>query len=175
MSAYIEIFAGVFGRKPDCAGCTFNNDWQRLVNSQTQSIQLQKIKEMSTNTFTLRDQHKIYTYVNEDSKTGVRRPVRTYGNLMTEEFAENYLTVGDDQTIEARKAEFKVLPSKFRGEDPAGDEAVKLSSLTKEKLIELAVEKGYPEDEYKSLKKDELVAYMEAKDIEDPAGDEANQ
>lgn len=172
MSAYIEVFAGIFGRKPDCAGCTFNNDWQRLVNSQTQ--QIQNLTTMSTNTFKLRDQHKIYTYVNEDEETGIKRPVRTYGNLMSEEFAEKYLTVGSEDQIKERKAEFKVLPEQFRDKQTSGDE-VKLSSLKVDDLKALAAEKQYPEDEYKSLKKDDLVAYLEAKAMEQTSGDEVNQ
>ena len=166
MSAYIETFGQIFGRKPDCAGCTFQNDWQRLVNSQT--IKIQKEMSNNNNSFILRDQHKIYTYIVEDKKNKIRKPIRTYGNLMTEEFAESYLSIGDEQTIEARKSEFKVLPSKLQ------DVAADLSAKKIGELKEIATQKEYPIEEWQSLKKDDLIAYIEAKelDIEVPNDDD---
>lgn len=169
MSAYIEHFLRIFGRNPDCAPCTFDHDWRRLLESQ--SIQIQKLKIMSTKSFVLRDQHKIYTYVVENKKTKTRKPVRTFGNIMTEEFASNYLKIGSPEVLEARKAEFKVLPAEFR-KDSGDEKGEGFSSLKVAELKSLAAEKGYPEEEYKSLKKDELVAYLEAKAIEDESGDE---
>lgn len=166
MSAYIGHFSQVFGRKPDCAGCTFNNDWQRLVNAVPNPT---KPIEMSDKTFQLRDQHKIYTIISEDKKSKTRRPVRTFGNLMTEEFAEKYLSTSDAELLQKRKAEFKTLPAKFR-EDAEGD--ANLSKLTKDKLQELAEENGYPAEEWKSLKKDDLLVYLTGKDAEGDAGGE---
>lgn len=168
MTAYMQIFTSIFGRAPDCGPCTFETDWQRLLNSQ--SIKIQNLTKMSTKSFVLRDQHKIYTYVVENKKTKTRKPVRTFGNIMTEEFASNYLKIGSPEVLEARKAEFKVLPAKFR-KDSGDEKGEGFSSLKVAELKSLAAEKGYPEEEYKSLKKDELVAYLEAKAIEDESGD----
>ena len=107
----------------------------------------------------------------ENEKTKTRKPVRTFGNIMTEEFASNYLKIGSPEVLEARKAEFKVLPAEFR-KDSGDEKGEGFSSLKVAELKSLAAEKGYPEEEYKSLKKDELVAYLEAKAIEDESGDE---
>ncbi len=157
MSAYINLFKEKFGRKPDCAGCTFNNDWERLINSSnSQTIQI-----MSDKTFKLRDNSKIYSYDVNDSKA--ERPIRkrSYGNIMTEEFAELYLTHGSEEEIKARKREFAVLPKKF-----IDSEEVDLSKLTVAKLKAVATEKEFPKEEWENLKKDELVAYLETKSIE---------
>lgn len=161
MSAYIENFTRLFGRKPDCAGCTFNHDWQRLITAVPNP---QKITEMSDKTFKLRDQHKIYTIVSEDKKTKTRKPIRTYGNLMSEEFADKYLSTTDEKILAARKAEFKILPAKFQKE--AEEDTDDLTKLTKEKLMDLATERDFPADEWKSLKKDELLAYLIGKEAE---------
>ncbi len=154
LAAYIEIFSKVFGRKPDCAGCTFNYDWERLIITKTTNIQV-----MSDKTFQLKDPNEIYTYHVIDEGSDIQRPVRTYGYLMSEEFAEKYLTTGSEEIIEKRKQEFKILPEKSNAESG-------LSAKTVAELKAIAIEKEYPETEWKSLKKYDLIAYLETKAIE---------
>lgn len=162
MSAYIKLFQEKFGRKPDCAGCTFDYDWKRL----TQSLTSINTENMSSNkTFKLRDNSIIYTFERENEETKTFRRVRVYGNIMTEEFAEEYLTAGTTEEIESRKKRFKILPEKFRETDqqevPA--EVVTEVSVLKAK----AIEKGYPEEEFKDIfEEDQMIAYMDGKALE---------
>lgn len=162
MSAYIKLFQEKFGRKPDCAGCTFDYDWKRLTASLT-SINTENMS--SDKTFKLRDNSIIYTFERENEETKTFRRVRVYGNIMTEEFAEEYLTAGTPEEIESRKKQFKILPEKFRETDqqevPA--EVVTEVSVLKAK----AIEKGYPEEEFKDIfEEDQMIAYMDGKALE---------
>ena len=160
MSAYKKIFSQEFGREPDCAGCTFNRDWERLTNST--NTQIQEI--MSDKSFKLKNNAIIYSYDVEDKKAGRKLRKRAYGNVMSEEFAENYLTHGTEHEIAERKKQFAILPNKFieTEDENAGD----LSKLTVSKLKAIATEKEYPKEEWENLKKDDLVLYLENKAIE---------
>lgn len=166
MSAYIQVFTQKFNRAPDCAGCTFARDWERLTNS----TNIQNYEIMSDKTFRLKNNAIIYSYDVEDKKAKRKLRKRAYGNIMSEEFAENYLTHGTEQEIADRKKQFAVLPAKF----VEGDEVVSFSKLTVPELKEFAKASGYAEDEYKSLKKDDLVAYLNAKEI-DAEGEDGDE
>jgi len=105
MLLYLQEFENIFGRKPNCASCTFNHDWEKFINaSKSQNI---KIKTMATDSkYKLANNHMntILTYV-EDG-----RPVRTYGYKMTDEFAEKFLSTGTKKQIEDRKKLFTSQP-----------------------------------------------------------------
>lgn len=107
MASYIAIFTDIFGKAPNCAGCTFTKDFNTLknhVNKETHNLIKSKI--MKAKTFKLKKINgTIHTY-----KVG-RTPVRMYDNRMTEAFAIAYLTNGTPEEIEARKALFSVLPN----------------------------------------------------------------
>lgn len=167
MSAYISLFEEKFGRKPDCAGCTFNNDWSRLIQNRTTINN--NIEPMSGKTFKLRDASKIYTYAYQDKQTGRSLNKRRFGYLMEEDFAEEYLTNGTEEQIEIRKKEFKILPEKFRPAEPDlivdTNDPEKLAELKKE-----AAEKGYPEEEYLEIDNDtDMASYIESKVLEQEA------
>lgn len=164
MSAYIQLFTEKFGRKPDCAGCTFARDWTQLTNS----TNIQNFEIMSDKTFRLKNNGIIYSYDIDDKKTKRKLRKRAYGNIMSEEFAEAYLTHGTPQEIADRKKQFAVLPAQFAD----ADDSVNLSKLTVPKLQEFAKDNGYPEDEWKYLKKDDLVAYLNAKEIDADADED---
>ena len=155
MNIYIQLFTEKFGRKPDCAGCTFNRDWQRLTNYSPQ-----KSQTMSDKTFRLKKPGIIYSYDVKDKKLKRSFRKRVYGNIMSEDFAIDYLTIGTKAEIEERKKQFAVLPEKFREE-----ETEDISKLKVTELRELAAS-AYPEEEWKDLKKDELIAYLNAKDAD---------
>lgn len=157
MSAYKKIFSQEFGREPDCAGCTFTRDWERLTNSS--NTQIQEI--MSDKSFKLKNNAVIYSYDVEDKNAGRKLRKRAYGNVMTEEFAENYLTHGTEQQIAERKKQFAILPKKF-----IETEETDFSKLKVDKLKAIATEKEYPKEEWENLKKDDLVLYLENKAIE---------
>jgi hypothetical protein len=104
MMAYVSYFKKKFNYSPDCAGCTFSNDWNVFVSSvQNQNINFKK--EIMSKSFEIRDRSKIYSYRKEGQLVA-----RCYGSDMTEEFANEYLANGTQEEIEERKKEFKVLP-----------------------------------------------------------------
>lgn len=107
MERYLLEYEAKFGRRPNCAGCTFSKDWQKFVNS----FKPQRIKnqiQMDT-TFKLKKvSNKIYTYWIDG------KPQRKYDNKMTEEFAIGYLTNGTPEQIEERKKQFFILPESLR-------------------------------------------------------------
>lgn len=111
MAFYIEAYSNAFGKQPNCVGCTFKNDFKKLVDfykGKTNNIK-QKQKEMEK-TFKYKvNERNIATYINEQG-----RKVRSYTNQMSEEFAIAYLTIGTDEQIEERKKEFKLLPLPIR-------------------------------------------------------------
>lgn len=105
MAIYISAFESQFGYKPNCAGCTFNSDFQRLkkaVNSNKQSV---KKNTKMENTFKLlKVRGQILSF-----KKG-KKTIRQYDNRMTEEFAVEFLTNGTKEEIEQRKKLFRTLP-----------------------------------------------------------------
>lgn len=107
MAFYITLYTDIFGKAPNCAGCTFTKDFNTLknhVNKETHNPIKSKI--MKAKTFKLKKINgTIHTY-----KVG-RTPVRMYDNRMTEAFAIAYLTNGTPEEIEARKALFAVFPN----------------------------------------------------------------
>ncbi|KUY29392.1 hypothetical protein [Elizabethkingia ursingii] len=167
MAEYKRQFKEQFGYEPECPTCGSTKDWNlfhAFANGQTS----ENTKIMSGKTFLLKNNNIIYSYdvYNEELKRSIRN--RSYGNKMTEEFAENYLTHGTEEEIIQRKNQFRILPEKFielEEEETSGD-VVDLSKFTKEKLKQLATEQEFPKEEWQSLKKDELVTYISSKLIE---------
>ena len=105
MLLYLQEFENIFGRKPNCASCTFNHDWERFKNAvQSQNIKTKTMANNSKYKLANKNRNDILTYV-EDG-----RPVRTYGYRMTDEFAEKFLSKGTKKQIEERKKLFTSLP-----------------------------------------------------------------
>lgn len=103
MLFYLQEFESIFGRKPICAGCTFNKDWEKFSLGRKS---LNTFRKMETKTFELNSSSKniIHTYYVGKS------PRRKYGHNMTEGFAKEYLSNGTKEEIEERKKHFKTLP-----------------------------------------------------------------
>jgi hypothetical protein len=104
LSFYKEIFKEEFGYYPVCAGCSFSNDWDKLIKSN--KISLTKKFEIMNPEFEIKDKQKIHTYT--DAK-GIKR--RCSGFHFTLDFAIAYLTNGTEEEIELRKKDFKTLPN----------------------------------------------------------------
>lgn len=106
MAIYINAFEKQFGYRPNCAGCTFNSDFQKLKNTFLNMSNITTINTIKMeNTFQLRQvKGDILTY-KENGRT-----VRQYDNRMTEEFAVGFLSNGTEEQIEERKKLFKKLP-----------------------------------------------------------------
>lgn len=103
MLFYLQEFESIFGRKPICAGCTFNKDWEKFSLGRKS---LNTFRKMEAKTFELNASSKniIHTYYVSKS------PRRKYGYNMTEGFAKEYLSNGTKEEIEERKKHFKTLP-----------------------------------------------------------------
>jgi len=152
MKIYIKHFKAKFGYQPNCAGCSFSDDWRKFANTNHSNILIKPMEK----TFTLRDNLAIYSY-KKTLENGTQVNVRTYGHSMTEEFARAYLTKGTEEQIAARKAQFKVLP--VLDEETETDE---LAGKTLKELKDYAVEMGYPREDWENLKKNDLLAYLTA-------------
>lgn len=132
MTAYINAFQSYFGHKPNCAGCTFNKDFERLkraVNKGNGSLIIKtKTMEKTFKLFSVKGE--IFTY-----KVG-KKVVRQYDNRMTEEFAIGFLTNGKNHELEERKKLFKKLPKSLietKKEDEVKEEKPKVKRTKKEK------------------------------------------
>lgn len=96
MHLYLEFFKEAFNRVPNCAGCSFATDWQKLVSKYSKkSVTLQKVNPMRTITIK-KIQGKILTY-RKDGKT-----YRQYDNILTDEFIKNYIEYGVEGDKESR-------------------------------------------------------------------------
>jgi hypothetical protein len=135
MLAYIQLFQNQFGYKPDCAGCTFNSDWNKFIQT-SGSIHINNIKFKpmnDTRKYKIKRfyRHEILTY----KENG--RPRRVYGKDMTDEFAEKYLTTGTLEEIEERKKKFEIIPEDEQEEKKEETKkAAPKKQETKEKPIE---------------------------------------
>lgn len=99
MSLYLDFFKTAFGRVPNCAGCSFGTDWQKLVSLYSikgeKKVTLQKGKIM--NTISIKKiQGKILTY----KKDG--RTYRQYDNILTDSFIKEFISNGTEEEIKER-------------------------------------------------------------------------
>lgn len=111
MAFYLQEFEKVFGRKPNCAGCTFKNDWKKFTKKVNQQKTTKSLEIMSTKkSFKIQPKFKntVFTYLEGG------RPKRSYGFNMTEEFAKNLLSKGNKKQIEERKKAFAKLPGDIK-------------------------------------------------------------
>ncbi len=109
LALYLESFHQAFGYKPNCAGCSFNSDWQKLVkfvNTGEKSLSLPyQNTDKNMNTFKLKKiQNKILSF----KKDGITH--RKYDNLFYEDFAVAFLTNGTESELAERRKLFAVLP-----------------------------------------------------------------
>lgn len=113
MASYLEIFEQVFNRLPNCAGCTFNTDFNKLQKAVDNRTTNETLKyTIMQKTFKLKKVNgTILTF-----KKG-KSPVRMYDNRLTEDFAVAFLTTGTKKEIEKRKDLFTTLPASLREED----------------------------------------------------------
>lgn len=165
LAEFKKLYRAKFGYEPSCAACSLKSDWKKFTNSNYQAPKFTVMN--TTKTFVLRDSHRIYTF--EERRNNRAFKVRSYGYAMTEDYARKYLTTGTEEQLAARRAEFKVLPS---GLEEKKDTA---SEKTLKELKEEAKKKGYDEKEWGKLKKEELIAYLESKEIETEGNENAEK
>lgn len=169
MQLYIQKFEAAFSYKPNCAGCTFSNDFNKLkkhVQSGAKTIVNLKPKTMESYKIKQKYRHQILTY------TLNKRPYRTYGRNMSDQFAKDFLTYGTKQQLEERKKMFDVIPTQKEAKDakkpiepktkdstPNEAEEVKLTDrMSRKKLDEIALQQGLNPDDYDNKK--ELIAAL---------------
>lgn len=129
MAVYIEAFKNQFGYAPNCAGCTFGNDFAKLIRAVSENKSPTTTRKMEkNNTFVMKIQGKILAY-RKDGKT-----FRVYDNKAGEDFIVNYLTNGTEEEIKERKKLFKTLPESLR---ETKKETAK--EVVKEEVVEEAV------------------------------------
>ena len=109
MSLYLDFFKTAFGRVPNCAGCSFGTDWQKLVSLYSikgeKKVTLQKGKTM--NTISIKKiQGKILTY----KKDG--RTYRQYDNILTDEFIKKFIVSGTEEENKERVKMFNFPKTK---------------------------------------------------------------
>lgn len=103
MLLYIDLFYQKFGYKPNCAGCSFNNDWVKFINTKTKN-NFKIIEEMKS-TFKLKRNDSEILWYKKDKQT-----FRIFANRATENFVKEYLVNGTESEIEERKKRFSLLP-----------------------------------------------------------------
>lgn len=152
MQLYIQKFEAAFSYKPNCAGCTFNKDFNKLkkhVNSGSKSTIINlKSEAMSAYKIKPKFRAQILTYVKD------RRSYRTYGRNISDQFAKEFLTHGTEDQLAERRKMFDVLPKEPQSE-PAIEEVV-FTEVTerrsRKELNEIASEKGLNPDDYENKK-----------------------
>lgn len=159
MSIYIEAYQNQFGRKPNCAGCTFADDWKRFilaVRSGNEPTRLTLNKRQMDQTFKLKKvQMKILSY-REGGKT-----FRLYDNKLTENFVLGYLINGTEEEIKERKALFTVLPEALRDEpkaksvNPVKDDepVIEITEQEKPEVVDVEIKHEEPVKEKKTRAK----------------------
>lgn len=108
MAFYIETFFETFGYKPNCAGCTFNSDFNKLkiaLSGKKNNLTLTVNNTKMENTFKLKKvESKILAF-----KKG-KVTLRLYDTNLNENFVIDFLTHGTEEEIEQRKKLFSKLP-----------------------------------------------------------------
>lgn len=123
MSLYLDFFKTAFGRVPNCAGCSFGTDWQKLVSFYSikaeKKVTLQKGKIM--NKISIKKiQGKILTY-RKDGKT-----FRQYDNILTDAFIKEFISNGTDEEIKERIKMFNFpVENEFLDSGKSVDEVAK--------------------------------------------------
>jgi len=110
MSIYIELFFQQFGYRPNCAGCSFNSDWDKFARSGNNSISVVPASiGIVEKTFAFKDPAIIMLSYKKDKIT-----YRKYSNKATDAFVREYLKHGTKEEIKQRKNLFKTLPEKAK-------------------------------------------------------------
>lgn len=115
MSLYLDFFEKTFNTKPNCAGCSFGTDWNKLVSFYSKkSVTLPKQKVMSEITI-----KKITGQILSYKKDG--KTYRRYDNVLYDDFIKEYLTYGTDEELSERKKLFN-FPVKQEGKKEVNEE-----------------------------------------------------
>lgn len=173
---YQELFNEAFGYFPECPTCGSllgQNQWKAFAafadGADPNSLLTKNTTEtMTKQTFKIKDRNKLYTYNFKKKDQDRLFTSRTYGDVMTEEFAVGYLDSAeeDEELLNQRKSEFSELPAKYDKTNETSNAPIDLTKLKMTDLQAIATEKAYPVEEWEKLNsKANMIAYLEAKDL----------
>lgn len=101
MHLYIEFFQQTFHYLPNCAGCSFESDWNKLKSFYSKKTSItQKPIAMSSKITIKKVQGKILTY-RKNGKT-----FRLYDNILNDDFIKEYISNGTPEELAERKKLF---------------------------------------------------------------------
>lgn len=100
MSLYLQYFQEAFNKLPNCAGCSFASDWQKLVSFHSKTQSQKSMKPLSKTISIKKIQGKILSY-KKDGKT-----FRLYDNILNDDFISEYLKNGSEKEVAERKKMF---------------------------------------------------------------------
>lgn len=156
MQLYIQKFEAAFSFKPNCAGCTFSKDFNKLkkhvASSGKPTVINLKQETMSAYKIKPKFRAQILTYVKD------KRSYRTYGRNISDQFAKEFLTHGTEEQIAERRKMFDAIPKEPQAE-PAIEEVVfteVTDRMSRKELDRRATEKGLNPNDYENKK---LLAY----------------
>lgn len=102
MHFYLKHFKETFGYTPNCAGCSFSTDWNKLVSFYSKKVKNDFKNEIYMDKIKIKKaEGKILSYKKEG------KTYRLYDNILTQPFINDYLTFGTKEEIENRKKMFR--------------------------------------------------------------------
>src|SRR5690625_3018682 len=104
MRSYIELYKSVFHKEPNCASCSFSNDFRRLQNYFKQHHKEQVMSNSKKYKLNARHKDEMLRYA-KDGKT-----YRLYGRDINDDFAKAYLKHGKKSELKNRADKFDHIP-----------------------------------------------------------------
>ena len=121
---YKSLFFEAFGREPVCPTCGSPEgakDWQAFgayaqgIDPNNINLNIINMSDNQKKDFAVKVKSKIYKFI-RTNKLGKSQLVRQYGDVMTADFANEYLEGAENDPVlfKQRSSEFSILPEKFR-------------------------------------------------------------
>jgi len=115
INLFTDFFEKAFGYRPNCRGCSFKSDFNKLKNHIFRTQIINNL-QMENHEINRRQRSVIHTYVDDKGKAQ-----RSYGKNMTDEFAENFLSKGTKEQLSERRKLFVTLPKGKKNADPVSE------------------------------------------------------
>ena len=124
MRLYIDCYKDAFSVEPDCAPCTFTRDFDKLkkailtgpVKLKERVLKTPNMAKTKKPKYELKRKYRSQIFTYREGK----KPFRTYGHLMTDEFAEKFIeNSADEKQKQERLAFFDVVDGKPTGKQKA--------------------------------------------------------
>ena len=112
MAFYVDTFKQTFGFVPNCAGCSFSTDFQKLISHFGKAENKEKLltlKNIAVMDFEIKQKRGTILFYVKDGVT-----YRRYDNQLTPDFVKNFLTYGSEKELAERKKLFHKLPEEIK-------------------------------------------------------------